>query len=473
MTSERGELLDVVVVGAGISGLTTAYWLARAGLRVAVLEASERIGGAITTKIDGDWIFELGPNTVIESNHAVTELVDSCGLGGEKLEASSAAKKRFLCKHGRLNPLPGGPFSFLTTPLFSFSAKLRLLREPWIPRPASELDETIAAFVRRRLGESFLENAVGPFVSGVYAGDPERLSVRWATPKIAALERDHGSLIRGAFAKKKGLASGGAPAGKMISFWQGLQILPARLAEIVGDVRTGVEVRKILRGENGPVVLTADGRIHARRVVLAVPADIAARLAEESSNQQSRIFDEIPYAPVAVAALGFRREDISHPLGGFGFLVPRTEKLRILGCLFPSEIFSESGRAPAGHTALSAFAGGSTDPEIVSWSDERILAQVIQELRPLLGLRGEPVVTTIRRWPRAIPQYEVGHGRFLESAKRMEANITGLLFGGNYLGGVSVPDCIRNGAEIARRILTHWGETLPPPPRDDRPYVTP
>ena len=435
--------LDVLVIGGGISGLTTAFHLARSGRRVAVLEASERVGGSIETWTDGAWRFEMGPNTVVENDESVGRLIRDCGLESEKITAAATAKRRYLYKAGRLIPLPAGPGGFLTTPLFPLSAKLRLLREPWIGRRADGLEESIAQFVRRRLGQAFLDYAVGPFVSGVYAGDAERLSVRWAVPKIFALEERHGSLIRGALAKRKGPA----PGGSMISFRHGLEELPRKLAREIGDVRTGVACEKVIRIDGGFRAETAAGPIEAERVVLAVPADAAARLLDEATAGASRLFAGIPYAPVAVVCLGWRRADVSHPLGGFGFLAPRKEGLRVLGCLFPSEIFP--GRAPEGHVALAAFAGGRTDPEIVEWDDDRIAAAVVGELRGPLGLKGEPAFRLVRRWPRAIPQYELGHGRFVERAREIERAFPGLRIGGNFLAGVSVPDCIRNATAMA------------------------
>jgi oxygen-dependent protoporphyrinogen oxidase len=440
------DVLDVLIIGAGISGLAAAFRLKRSGLDVAVLEASSRVGGAIETHSEGGWRFELGPNTVLESDPSVAELIAEAGLAGEKITAAPSARRRYLYKDGRLHPLPASPGGFLRTPLFPASAKLRLLKEPFIPRPAGDPEESVAAFVRRRLGQPFLDYAVGPFVSGIYAGDPERLSVRWAVPKIAALEREHGSLLRGALARRKGSAANRG-SGAMISFPAGLEELPRRLAREIGDVRTGVAALSVLRGEGGFRVDTAAGPLAARRVVLAVPADVAARLLDAATGGRSRAFAEIPYAPVAVVALGYRREDVGHPLDGFGYLVPRKEGRRTLGCLFPSALFP--GRAPAGHAALSAFAGGRTDPEIVTWEDDRIAAQVQAEVGQALGIRSEPVFRLVRRWPRAIPQYEVGHGRFVDLADEIEHDLPGLRIGGNFLSGVSVPDCIRNGMKLA------------------------
>jgi oxygen-dependent protoporphyrinogen oxidase len=456
-----GNRVDVVVVGAGISGLSAAWWLSRAGLSVEVVEASNRVGGAITTARDGDWLFEIGPNTVLEGNPSVVELIRSASLDDERIEATPAGKKRYLWKGDRLVPLPGGPGGFLSTPLFSVGAKLRLMREPWIPRGTAG-DESIADFVRRRLGSEMLDYAVGPFVSGVYAGDPERLSVRWATSKIFALEQEYGSLIRGALAKRKIQAAATGPSGRMISFRNGLETLPKRLAEGIGRVRTGTPATRILRGDGGPVVELAGGeRIHPRRAVVAVGPDAAAPLLDEATSGASRPFAEIPWAGIAVVSLGFRREAIAHPLGGFGFLAPRRESLRILGCLFPSEFFA--GRAPANHVALSAFAGGRTDPEAASLPDAELLRMVLGDLRRALGIAADPVRYEITRWPKAIPQYEVGHGRHVDLARRIEAGFPGLHLAGNFLRGVSVPLCIETGAQTAREILTHWGDPGPLP----------
>lgn len=448
------DALDVLVIGGGISGLTAAFHLKRSGLEVAVLEAAARPGGAIETQTAGPWRFELGPNTVLEGEPELGKLIARAGLAEEKIVARPTARRRYIHKDGRLHALPGGPGSLLRTSLFPASAKLRLLREPWIPRPQGDPEESIATFVRRRLGPAFLDNAVGPFVSGIYAGDPERLSVRWALPRIAALERQHGSLLRGALARRKGPAAGRG-RGAMISWSAGLEALPRRLASEIGDVRLGVAAQNILRTERGFRVEAAGGPILADRILLAVPADAAAWLLDEVTGGRSRAFAEIPYAPVAVVALGYRRDQITHPLGGFGYLAVKEPGRHILGCLFPSEIFSD--RAPAGHVALSAFVGGRTDPEIVGWDEERIAETAMAEVGETLGIRGQPVFRLVRRWPRAIPQYEIGHGRFVELGEEIERELPGLRLGGNFLHGVSVPDCIRDGARLAESLTANLG----------------
>jgi oxygen-dependent protoporphyrinogen oxidase len=465
--------LDAVVVGAGITGLAAAFHLARAGARVAVVEAADRVGGSIETWREGGWLFELGPNTVLDHHPAVGALVAAAGLDGERLAARPAARRRYVWKGGRLLPLPGGPPGLVATPLFPLGAKLRLLREPWVP-PAPHPDaggreESIADFVRRRLGQDLLDYAVGPFVSGVYAGDPERLSARWAVPKIWALEREHGSLIRGALARRKGPAPGGA----MLSFPEGLETLPRRLAAGLGgpggappavppanasggqdDDAAGLHLatpcRRVVRDGAGFRVEAAGLDLAADRVVLAVPADAAAALLAAATGGAARALAAVPYAPVVVVSLGFRRADVAHPLDGFGFLAPRKESLRLLGCLFPSSFFP--GRAPAGHVALSAFAGGRTDPGAVDLDDPALLDFVLADLDRALGLRGEPVVVRLRRWPRAIPQYEIGHGRFVELARRIEADLPGLAVAGSFTGGVAVPDCIARGAAAAAQV---------------------
>jgi len=444
--------VDVIVLGGGISGLTAGFLLRERGFRTMVLEASHRPGGCITTWSHDGFLFELGPNTVLNNALEIDELCRAAGVFEERLTARPASKKRYIVKGGRLVPLPAGPLGFLATRLFSTRAKLRLLKEPFIGRAPEDVEETIAQFVRRRLGEEFLQYAVGPFVSGVYAGDPERLSVRHAVSKIYALERDHGGLIRGAFAKKKGPA----PGGGLFSFPNGLQALPESLARGLGDGfrprtaaiavhREGARFIVEMAGESGAAETAT-----ASAVIPAVPADAAARVLAPLGGAFPSIIGRLPYADVALVCMGFRRESVKHPLDGFGFLAPEAEKRHVLGCLFPSSLFP--GRAPEGFVALSAFVGGAVHPERAAGSQEAVIERVLADLRPLLGISGDPVISRVEAWRPAIPQYVVGHGTYKETAARLEGSHPGLFVSGNLLYGVSVGNCIQNATATAEKV---------------------
>ena len=444
------EPIDVAILGAGISGLTVAFWLKKQGESVVCLEASDRPGGSITTWAGQGFRFELGPNTVLNNALEIDRLCEAAGILSERIKAAPASKKRFIVKDGALLALPGGPLGFLSTPLFSMGAKLRLMKEPFIGRATQE--ETIAQFVRRRLGEELLQYAVGPFVSGVYAGDPEKLSVRHATAKIYALEEKHGSLIRGAIAKRKGPA----PAGGLFSFPEGLGYLPETLAASLGEgYRPHTAVLSVERAECGYKVRArgVDGAVSeivARAVVSALPAKAAGAVLAPLGGDFAERIPALPYADVALVCMGFRRDQVAHSLDGFGFLAPEVEHRHVLGCLFTSSLFP--GRAPAGHVALSAFVGGAMHGDRVAADEETILARTVDDLTPLLGLGGKPVLSRIVAWRPAIPQYVVGHGVNKEAACTFESANPGVFISGNLLYGVSVGDCIKNATAVAARV---------------------
>jgi oxygen-dependent protoporphyrinogen oxidase len=439
---------DILVIGAGISGLATAWFLRERGHPVRVLEAAGAPGGCMRTLSRDGFLVEAGPNSTLSKGGAFDELVRGVGLAGEQIEGNPLAKRRFIVKGGAPVALPGSPLAFLRTPLFSARGKLRLLAEPFIGRAAEE--ESVAQFVRRRLGQEFLDWAIDPFVSGVYAGDPERLSARAATAKVYALEAEHGSLIRGALARAfRGKASGPQPVGKLVSFRGGMQALPHAIATALGDaVQFGAGAEAITRAGDGRWQVRAGGAsLAADRVVLAIAAEQAAQLLAPLDAEMAAELRAIRYPPVMSVALGFERHQVRHPLDGFGMLIPRRERRNTLGTLFSSTLFP--GRAPEGQVLLTAFIGGARNEAVAGFDDGVILATVLTDLRALLGIAGDPVFALVNRWPRAIPQYELGH---LTRIARIDAGLSklpGLYTRANWRDGISVADCVTNAQRFA------------------------
>lgn len=453
---------DVLVVGAGISGLATAFRLARRGVHVVSIDAAARPGGVIGTERRGGFLYERGPNSVLDTTPLVNELLTEAGILSERVDASAMAAKRYVVRDGKLVALPLSPAAFVTTPLFSGRSKLRLAREPFVARAAAGVEESVTGFVTRRLGSALLDYAVEPFVAGIYAGDPDELSVAAAFPRLHALEQRYGSLIKGqilgARARAKHPERSKRAAGSF-SFRSGMQTLIDALARAAGPIRTSARAIGIRRADDGALVVTmerggATTHMRARAVVLAVPADCAALLVRNVVPDAARALDEIPYAPVASVARGYARAQVAHPLDGFGFLVPRVEKRRILGSLFSSSMFV--GRAPPDTVLTTTFIGGRRNPELAFKSDEEIERIAGDELASLVGAAGEPQLSAITRWPRAIPQYTLGHLERVRRAVEVEAALPGLYLCASYRGGVSVGDCIKSAHETAERILaTH------------------
>lgn len=455
----EAEARSALIVGGGISGLATAWFLYRRGFEVRVLESASRVGGVIDTHRRDGYSVELGPNTTLQkpgrAEDALGRMLDETGLSARALEAAPAGQKRFILRNGKVLALPASPPAFLTTPAFSPWAKLRLLREPFIKPAVGE--ESIAQFVTRRLGREFLDYAIDPFISGVYAGDTRQLSVQAAVPRIYELEQQHGSLIRGAMALGKVSKATGQPKGRQISFAEGMAALPAGIAGKLpaGSLRTQAKVRRLEPLESGwrVQVESSDGgpaEETAGTLVLALPAREAAELIRPQLPEASGDLDEIPYVSIVTTGLGYRRDQITHPLDGFGFLVPRVEGVRTLGALFSSSLFD--GRAPEDHVLLTAFVGGAHDPEAAGLPDENIAVSLQTDLAAPLGIRGEPAFRRITKWERAIPQYTLEHLDRIANLDRHLASRPGLFLTGSWRGGISVADCIRSAETLAQGI---------------------
>jgi oxygen-dependent protoporphyrinogen oxidase len=459
--SDTRPMLDTIVVGAGISGLVVAHRLQRAGFEVAVIDAGARAGGVIGSVARDGCLFERGPNSALDTTPLIGDLVEHLGLKGEMRFASQAAEKRYVVRDGVLTALPTSPGAFLSTRLFSPSAKLALLREPFLRASAPDAEESIAAFVRRRLGTEFLDYAIDPFVAGIYAGDPEAISVRAAFPKLHALEQRWGSLIRGQIfgaAERRRQKESAKNTAKSFSFAGGMQVLTDALAAAVGNIAVHTRATRIERAAAGSFTLRGEQRggpveWRARSVVLATPADSAAALVREHALDAAAALEAIAYAPVATVASAYAASSIAHPLDGFGCLVPRKERRRVLGVLFSSTMFE--GRAPAGTALLTTFVGGQRSPELPSLAEQDIAALAHAEHAALLGARQAPLFQTVTRWPRAIPQYTLGHLDRVARAESTARALPGLFFCANWKGGISVGDCIKSGHLSADAVATY------------------
>jgi oxygen-dependent protoporphyrinogen oxidase len=446
---------SIAVLGAGITGLTAAHRLLQLGHRVRVFEQSDRIGGAIKTEQVDGWLVEGGPNSLLSSEPAMDKLIAELGLGAERVEADPAAKNRYLVRRGRALAAPMSPPAFFGSPLFSPGAKLRLLGELFARPRMRPADVSLANFVASHFGQEFVDYALNPFVSGVYAGDPEKLSAKYAFPKLWEIERSHGSIIRGQIAGAKARRARGEPRPSLFSFRQGLQTLPDALAARLpaGAITLHATLDAIIPGEKWNVIWHDESATHTQgfdSVVVALPAHALARLQIGPLGERPlAALALIEYPPVSSLFLGFRRHEVMHPLDGFGMLVPAVEKRSILGVLFSSSLFP--GRAPLGHVALTVMVGGARQPQLAGLPTEELIAAVQPDLKELLGVEANPVFVRHNHWPRAIPQYNVGHEHFLTGYAAIERAFAGLYIGGQARDGIAVPACLAAGEKLAER----------------------
>ena len=385
---QTGFDADVIVVGGGISGLCCAWGLQQRGVDVLLLEAGDKAGGCISTTRRNGYLLEAGPNSALDTSPALGELFAALGIANERLDANPAAQKRFVVRDGQPLPLPMSPAAFLRTPLFSALAKARLCLEPFVGRWRSDEEETVASFVQRRLGREFLDYAINPFVGGVYAGRPEQLSLRAAFPRLYALEQEFGSLIRGQILGARRRARNAQKSkhvAAMFSFRDGMEKLVASIASRLRRIELNSAVTGLTRSAAGYVVETrgADGMrtLHARGLILAVPAYAAAPLVQTIAPAAAKALLTIQYPPVTVVYSGWRRGAIGHALDGFGMLVPECERRNILGCIFSSSLFAE--RAGEDRVLLTTFVGGSRQPDLARLDDTSLREMVFRDLGQL------------------------------------------------------------------------------------------
>jgi len=446
----------VAVIGGGLTGLTAAWRLHRRGHRVRLFEAGDRLGGAVRSERNAGWLIESGPNSLQITSADATTVLDELGLAAKKLTASPAAKHRYLIRGGQLHAVPSSPPALFASRLFSLPAKLRLLAEIFARRREREADPSLAEFVRDHFGQEFVDYALEPLVSGIFAGNPEKLSTRHSFPKLLELERAHGSLLRGQIAQaRKRRASGGGGPPQLVSFPDGLQTLILTLADALpaDSLVVGAKIETLQPGSPWRFSWQSNGTAQSEEadaVILALPAAALAALRVGADGAQPlAALGEIEYPPVASLFLGFRREDVAHPLDGFGLLVPGREQRPLLGVIFSSTLFP--GRAPDGHVALTIMAGGTRQPQVARLPADELLKVVLPDLRSLLDVHDEPVFVRHTAWPHAIPQYNLDYGRFLDAMAAAEKSFPGLLIGGHVRDGISLSACLASGLRLAEQ----------------------
>jgi len=474
---------NVVILGGGIAGLAIAVNLLREAdergldLHLTLLERDSACGGNLRTLRNDGWQLEWGPNGFLDNEPATLRLVDRLGIRDRLQRSSDVTRHRFLLIRGRLVEIPTSPGAFVRSPLLPFGAKLRMLGELFIParkdlgRAAerSETDETVFEFGRRRLGHEFAEVMLDPMVKGIFGGDARQLSLAAAFPRMVELERDHGGLFRAmiALARKRKRKTDAGPSGVLHSFTGGMQdLVTAAVKTLQADPRCrlvcGARIETVVREADGRWRIAGagcgDGTFDA--VIHAAPAHAAAEHLRGLDPELGRLLAEIPFAPMAVIALGFTEKRVQHDLQGFGLLVPTRENRDLLGALWTSSIFS--GRAPDGMALIRCMAGGAANPQVMDLEDEDLVNLALAELRPLLGIQGAPVMARVIRHSRAIAQYVVGHPARLRAVAERCKRLPGLHLTGSSYAGISVNSCCKEAEALAARVAADLAD-LPVP----------
>jgi oxygen-dependent protoporphyrinogen oxidase len=484
----------VVIIGGGISGLAAAYSLREhqsalktpaKDFEILLLEKRDRIGGNIRTeKVDG-FIIEGGPDCFISEKPWAMELCKRVGLTEDLLTTNEKFRKTYVLSGGKLHVLPEGVilmvptkmFPLATSSLISFSGKLRMAYEYFVPRRKDKADESLGDFVRRRLGEEALEKIAEPLVAGVHAGDPETMSVKASFPKFVQLEQEHGSLIKGmlmrmaAFKKGGSGGSGGkggqagkggkGGAGKKVTMFMSLKggltefvstLRERLLAHEHTSIRTGVAVAGVVKKDGGYEVNIEGGPpIEADSVVIAAPAYAAASLVKGLDGELSEKLLSIPYVSTATVSVAFKKSEISHPLNGFGFVVPKTEKRKIMAATWTSVKWSH--RAPPDTVLIRCFVGGSKDAGLVNLSDAEMVSMVRNELKEIMGIEAEPVLAKVYRWINSMPQYTIGHEERVKWLEERSRSHPGLFLTGSAYHGIGIADSVRYGEVVAKKVL--------------------
>jgi protoporphyrinogen/coproporphyrinogen III oxidase len=441
---------NITILGAGISGLATAYWLNKEGYDIKILEAEKEVGGSMQSSQEEGFLFDYGPNSGLETTPLIRTLVDKVSLSNEMVYASESSNKRYILRNGELHQLPMNPSLLIKSKLFSTKGKLRLCAEPFIGKSEDGYYQSMSEFVTRRLGKEFLDYAIDPFVSGVFAGDPNKLSVKSAFPKLYRLEEVYGGLIKGMVKgarERKKRAEQSKQNAKMFSFVSGMQTFPKAIAQkLEGKIEYECIVKGVERRVNNwKVIYEKDGQfkeIISDYVLSTVPSYVASKIFSGIEENLSKHFDQIYYPPVMVLYLGFKKESIGRPLDGFGYLIPSKEKQTYLGAIWSSSIFPK--RCADVNASFTLFVGGARSPHLFEIDENKLIDQVLIEFKRTMKIEDDPIIQRNRLWQKAIPQYNLGYIEHENYFNKFERDNPGLFLGGNYRGGISVGDCVKN-----------------------------
>ncbi|MCC6793749.1 MAG: protoporphyrinogen oxidase [Candidatus Hydrogenedentes bacterium] len=445
----------VAILGAGVTGMCAAHYLSELLGResVLVLEAAQSPGGTTRTECIDGFRLDWGPNGFLDREPLTLKWVDDLGLTDSLVRANEAAAKRFILKNGNLVEIKPPP-AFMFSPLLSVAGRMRLLCEPFVPQKSNDNPETIWNFAARRIGHEAADTLVSCMVSGVFGGDAKQLSLEHCFPRMAAMEKEYGTLFKALMSKRRAnkKTSAMGPSGVLTTFSEGIGFLPAHVAEQLDPrVLFGNGARRITRENKEYRVETSNGdTVNAQYVIVAMPTYAAADALADFDADVAKVLAQIPYADIAVICTGYSREQIAHDVNGFGFLVPRSEGKRMLGCLWTSSIFPHE--APDGSVLLRTMIGGATDPDAVRLSDAQLLDIVHREVHPLMRVNGAPKFTRIFRHVRGIPQYLLNHGQNLEAIAAAEQRNPGLYFAGNAYRGVGLNDCVVSAVRAVERL---------------------
>ena len=450
----------VVILGAGISGLAAAHWLTKENVDVTVIEKKSEAGGAMISRKENGYLIDYGPNSGLETSPLIKQIVDEVGLSDEMIYANEEGSKRYILRNGVLHALPTSPPAFLKTKLFSTKGKLRLFAEPFIGKSNDGYYQSISEFVRRRLGQEFLDYAINPFVAGVFAGNPDKLSVKSAFPKLYRLEELYGGLVKGMIKgakERKQNAEKSKQNAKMFSFKNGMQSFPEAIAKNLGDkVLFNSEITKIEKqNENYKIYFKQneiENQIEADIIISTLPASKTAEIFGVLDENLAKHLNEIYYPPVMVLFLGYNKNAVKQPLDGFGFLIPEKEKKSFLGAIWSSVIFKE--RSEEDKAAFTLFIGGARSPELFELGRNELVNKVLSEFNEIMGIEEAPVFIKEMMWQKAIPQYNLGYIEHENYFDEFENKFKGIILSGNYRGGISVGDCIKNSEVTFKKAIS-------------------